>query len=50
MPRLTQLKAKIIPLKNLGKHLISLNKKRLSANKVAKTNSEKDLLFVVKLE
>jgi hypothetical protein len=31
MPRLTQLKAKRIALKNLGKHLILLNKKRLSA-------------------
>ncbi|MBZ4670160.1 MAG: hypothetical protein JG769_464 [Oscillospiraceae bacterium] len=37
-------------LTNPRKHLISLNKKRVSANKIAKTNLEKDLLFVVKLE
>ena len=37
-------------LTNLGKHLIPLNKKRFSANKVIKTNLGKDLLFVVKLE
>ncbi|MCX7657853.1 MAG: hypothetical protein N2Z57_04155 [Oscillospiraceae bacterium] len=45
-----QVKGKKIVLTNLGKHLISLNKKRLSADEVIKANKFKDLLFVVKLE
>jgi hypothetical protein len=45
IPRLTKLKAKRIALKNPKKHLISLNKKRLSADEVIKASNRKRPAF-----